>query len=60
VNSATSIFLNPDWLRMEPGLEREVFDASVNKENHVMPIILWLLGVPLSVIILLLLFGFLR
>jgi hypothetical protein len=29
-------------------------------ERNVMPILLWLLGVPLSVIILLLLFGFLR
>ena len=38
----------------------ETENANVNKGITTMPIILWLLGVPLSVIILLLLFGFLR
>jgi hypothetical protein len=58
-NTAAPYLLNPDPLHGTRACAGG-FDTCVNKENYLMPIILWLLGVPLSVIILLMLFGFLH
>jgi hypothetical protein len=43
--------------KMEPATGESVDMASIIKWRHPMPLLLWLLGVPLSLVVILMLFG---